>query len=239
MIRLALFISGGATTACAVINACRKNLLKINPVMVVASKKGISGIDRINKLGFPKQNIIIVNPLSYKNADSFADKLLSECFKKKVELIGQYGWLPLTPKKFIKEFEGRIVNQHPGPLDQNGLDFGGKGMYGRRVHAAVIYFRRKTGHDYWTEATSHLVNEEFDRGQVIGRIKINIAADDTVETLAQKVLPVEHNLQIEVLQKFAQNKVKILNRKKSLIQKKERRVLNQSKKIAAYLYPHG
>lgn len=239
MIRLALFISGGGSTACAVINACRRNILKIKPVLVIASKNDVAGIDKIVQLGFPKRNIEVVNPKNYNNSDSFADCLLYECHKKKVDLIGQYGWLPLTPKKLIYEFKNKIVNQHPGPLDQNGIDFGGKGMYGRRVHAAVLYFRRITNHDYWTEATSHLVTEEFDRGKVIGSTKIPITIDDTVESLQQKVLPQEHKLQIKVLKKFTEAKIKSLKRKNLLINKNEIKILREAKLIAKILYPNG
>lgn len=239
MIRLALFISGGGTTACAVINACRRNILKIKPVLVIASKYEAFGIDKIIQLGFSKRNIKVINPKNYNDSESFADKLLYECHKKKVDLIGQYGWLPLTPEKLIKEFNNKIINQHPGALDQNGIDFGGKSMYGRRVHAAVLYFRRVTDHDYWTEATSHLVTEEFDRGQVIGRVKIKITNEDTVESLAQKVLPFEHQLQIKVLQKFASGKMKTIIRQQPLIQKSEINILNEAKKIGILLYPHG
>lgn len=239
MIRLALFISGGGSTACAVINACRQNILKIKPVLVIASKYEAFGIDKIIQLGFPKRNIQVINPKNYNNSECFADSLLYECHKKKVDLIGQYGWLPLTPEKLIAEFKNKIINQHPGPLDQNGIDFGGKGMYGRRVHAAVLYFRRKSDHDYWTEATCHLVTEKFDRGKVIGSTKIPIEIDDTVESLQQKVLPQEHKLQIKVLEKFAEAKIRSLKRKKPLISKNEIKILREAKLIAKILYPNG
>lgn len=239
MIRLALFISGGGSTACAVINACRRNILKIKPVLVISSKKDAAGIEKIKQLGFPGKNILAINPKNYNNSESFADSLLYECHKRKVDLIGQYGWLPLTPEKLIKEFKNKIINQHPGPLDKNGIDFGGKGMYGRRVHAAILYFRRVTDQDYWTEATSHLVTKEFDRGDVIGLAKVPISKNDTVESLQQKVLPFEHQLQITVLQKFVYGKIRKINRHQPLIQKSEINILNEAKKIGIILYPHG
>src|SRR3989344_9538015 len=186
MIRLALFISGGGTTACAIIKACRNNHNKITPVLVIASKKNIPGISRIRDLGFPKEQIFIVDPKNFKNSDSFAERLLFLCRKFNVNLIGQYGWLPLTPKKLIANYRNKIINQHPGPLDVTGIDFGGKGMYGRRVHAAVLYFRRATNHDYWTEATSHYVTDIFDRGAVIKSKKIKIQKGDTVDELQKR-----------------------------------------------------
>ena len=239
MIRLALFISGGGTTACAIINACRNNLKSVRPVLVVASKENISGITGIKNTSFKSGNIAVVNPNKFAGDGMFADKLLKVCRERKVDLIGQYGWLPLTPKKFISEYRGRIINQHPGPLDSNGMDFGGKGMYGRRVHAAVLYFRRVTLHDYWTEATTHMVSGEFDRGKVIGRGRMNILPEDTVESLQAKGLPVEHRLQIDVLKKFADGKIKNLSRPLPLIKKSEYRILKEAKKIAALFYPYA
>src|SRR5437588_342377 len=83
---------------------------------------------------------------------------------------------------------GRIINQHPGPLDPGRPDFGGKGMFGRRVHAARLLFVNQTGHDFWTEATSQRVAENFNEGPVLNRKQLNILPDDTVETLAARLL---------------------------------------------------
>lgn len=237
MKRLALFISGGGSTAAAIISAVHKKKLALKPVLVVASQNNIAGIERIRSLGF--KEISVVNPKKFKNPSFFAKRLIKECQKQRVDIIGQYGWLPLTPKELIKEFEGRIINQHPGPLDTPRDDFGGQGMYGRRVHAAILYFRRITGHDFWTEATSHLVNEEFDKGAVIARKRITVSAFDTVETLQARVLAVEHQLQIDVLKKFITGKIKKLGRKSPLIKKSELKILNQAKKVARLFYPHG
>lgn len=237
MKRLALFISGGGSTAAAILTAVKKKELAVRPVLIVASRKNIVGIERILNLGF--KEIKVIDPKKFKNPAFFADRLLSVCYKLHVDLIGQYGWLPKTPREFINKYHGRIINQHPGPLDPPNHDFGGQGMYGRRVHAAVIYFRRITGHDFWTEATSHLVSEEFDKGAVIGRKRITVGLNETVETLQERVLAVEHQLQIDVLKKFTGGKIKKLERLSPLINKNEIKILNQAKEIARLFYPHG
>lgn len=232
-------ISGGGTTAKAIISACFANELAIDPVLVIASKKKIEGIIRIQETGFDKRNVVIADPRQYKNEDEFAEKLITECKNRKVDLVGQYGWLPLTPKKFIQAYQGKIINQHPGPLDPPRPDFGGKGMWGRRVHCAVLYFRRATNHDFWTEATTHLVTDQFDKGEVVRRRQIEIKPDDTVADLQKKVLPIEHKVQIEALADFVDKKVRIYHRKKNLIKENELEILKISKEIAAALYPHG
>lgn len=237
--RLALLISGGGTTAGKIILAAKSKILNVDPVLVIASNKNIEGIKRIKETGFPEKNIRVINPKKFNKPEYFAQKLITVCREYNIEIVGQYGWLPLTPLDFIRDYENKIINQHPGPLDESGIDFGGKGMYGRRVHSAVIYFRRKTKHDYWTEATSHFVTADFDRGNVIGRIKIPISNDDTVESLQNKVLPIEHKLQIDILKNISTGKLKILKRPKPLINSQEINILEESKKIAAVYYPQG
>lgn len=239
-LRLALLISQGGTTACAIIQACKKGILAIDPVLVIASSNGIVGITRVKEIGFPKKDIVIVDPNRYADRQEFAEKLLDACEERNVDIVGQYGWLPYTPKKFVDRYEGKIINQHCGPLDSStNIDFGGQGMWARRVHCAVLYFRRITNHDYWTEATAHLVTEEFDKGAVIKRKKVSILPDDTVESLQKRVLTVEYDVQIEALNDFAQNKVKVLKREKPLIPKSEEKILQEAKRIAAVLYPNG
>jgi len=237
--RLALFISGSGTTATTIVKSCLTGKLAVDPVLVVASKKDIGGITRIQEAGLPLDKIVIINPKNYKDQDEFGQKLLDECDKYKVDLVGQYGWLPLTPKKFIKKFKGRIINQHPGPLDPPRADFGGKGMWGKRVHASILYFRRITKHDFWTEATTHFVTEEFDKGEVVKRKRVKILPNDTVEDLQKRVLPIEHETQIEALNDFVLGKVKICKRQKPLIRVDELVMLKTAKKIAAVFYPHG
>lgn len=238
-LRLALFISGGGTTATAIISACFAGKLVINPVLVIASKKDIAGITRVQEAGLDKGKIVVIDPKTCQNENDFANKLLKECRKKDADLVSQYGWLPLTPKKFIEEYKGRIINQHPGPLDPPRADFGGKGMYGRRVQCAVLYFRRVTKHDYWTEATAHFITEEFDRGDVIKRRRIEILPSDTVEELQARIRPIEHEVQIETLNNFVKSTVKIYHRTKPLVKKDELPILGKAKEIAAILYPHG
>lgn len=239
MLRLALFISGGGSTASFIIRRSQRKSTKITPVLVVASKENIVGIESVQSAGFPKKNIFIIDRLLFKNSEKFGSELLKVCKKLSIDYIGQYGWLPLTPINLITAYKDRIINQHPGPLDHRGNDFGGKGMYGRRVHAAVLYFRRITRHDFWTEATSHFVTSEFDKGGVIGRKKITIDPADTVESLQAKVLPFEHKLQFEVIQKLAENKCEIYKRKIPLVKKNELQILINSKEAAAILYPKG
>lgn len=101
----------------------------------------------------------------------------------RIELIALAGYMKRIPPAVIHEYRGSIVNVHPGLLP----DFGGEGMYGARVHKAVIARGAGT-----TGVTVHLVDEELDHGPTVTQWKIRVLADETAESLAARVLEVEH-----------------------------------------------
>ena len=93
------------------------------------------------------------------------------------------GYLKRIPPKVIREYAGRIINIHPALLP----DFGGEGMYGARVHEAVIASgARESG------VTVHLVEDEYDRGPIVAQWRMPVNRSDTAESLAARVLNVEH-----------------------------------------------
>lgn len=237
--RLALLISGSGTTMEAIIKASQSGSLPIEIACIISSTQASEGIQKAKKLGIPTSKIIIIDPANYKengyiNQKNFGLKLLDTLKKTKATVVTQNGWLPLTPGNVIKEFKNNIFNQHPGPVPA----FGGKGMYGRRVHAAVLLFRRLTGYDFWTEIISQRVAEDFDSGTVVKSRKIEILANDTVDSLSKRCLPLEHELQIEMLRDFVSAKLK--EQKRSFAVKDgEEKLLEQARKIAIMLYPNG
>ncbi len=102
-----------------------------------------------------------------------------------VDLVVLAGYLKLVPAEVIGRFRGRIINVHPALLPS----FGGKGMYGRRVHQAVLASgARESG------ATVHLVDEVYDRGAILGQARVPVLPGDDPDRLAARVLQVEHRL---------------------------------------------
>ncbi len=247
--RIAFLISGGGTTMEAIIKAIQEGRLTgITPALVIASKPEAGGIVKARALGIPEKDIVVIDPKSFESREAFGEKIIFECHARKVNFIGQYGWMVKTPDNVIKAFEGRIINQHPGPLETGKLDFGGAGMYGMRVHAARLCFARKTNQGsrpngeagrFWTEATTHFVTGEFDRGAVIKRKQIPILPDDTPESLQARLLPIEHEVQIEVLQDFVNGTVAEFYREEPLIRESEETILEECKEEAKKLYPNG
>ena len=117
------------------------------------------------------------------NAADDGSELLALLQTFKIDLVVLAGYLKRIQPKVIREYAGRIINIHPGLLP----DFGGEGMYGARVHEAVIASGAKE-----SGVTVHLVDDEYDRGPIVAQWRIPVNRSDTAESLAARVLNVEH-----------------------------------------------
>ncbi|HUP50835.1 MAG TPA: phosphoribosylglycinamide formyltransferase [Longimicrobiales bacterium] len=128
--------------------------------------------------------VAIVSPGSREPAE-IAREMLDVLDGHGVELVLLAGYLKLVPRAVVERYRQRILNIHPALLPK----FGGKGMYGLRVHQAVL-----EASEAESGATVHLVDEDYDRGRVIAQRRIPVREGDTPETLAARVLAVEHEL---------------------------------------------
>ncbi len=241
MVRLAILMSGGGTTMESIVRACDIDgplFGKILPVVVI-SDRACGGLAKAKKLGVP--TAMVTRPIS-----SDGKELLEIFDTFYPDVVSQNGWLSKTPLTVIRKFERNIYNQHPAPLDPENkgsdgksLNFGGKGIFGKAAHASVLEFQRLSGRVFPTEASIHRVTEQFDEGEVVARRVVNIILGDTVESLSRRMLPIEHDLQIEFLKNVYDGRVKALVRKNPLIRTSEEQLLEKAKKIATTLYPHG
>ena len=117
------------------------------------------------------------------DASDNGSALLKVLRQHSIGLVVLAGYLKRIPPTVVREYAGRIINVHPGILPE----FGGAGMYGAKVHSAVIAKRSKT-----TGVTIHLVDDEFDHGPVVAQWRIAVRDDDTPDSLAARVLEAEH-----------------------------------------------
>lgn len=132
--------------------------------------------------------------IAHFNASDDGSELLALLQKFRIDLVVLAGYLKRIPSRVIREYAGRIVNIHPALLPA----FGGEGMYGTRVHEAVIASgARETG------VTVHLVDDDYDRGPIIAQWRVPIDVSDTPETLAARVLNVEHVVYPRVVEMVA------------------------------------
>ncbi|MDX9916889.1 MAG: phosphoribosylglycinamide formyltransferase [Gudongella sp.] len=190
--RIGVLISGGGTNLQALIDACKNEEINGEIAVVISSREEAYGLARAEKAGIDAEYV------SYQGytPDSYDHKLIEILTDKEVDLVVLAGWLRVLTPTFINAFRNKIINIHPSLIPS----FCGKGYYGEKVHQAVL----KSGVKI-TGATVHLVDEGTDTGPIILQEAVNVHPDDTVETLQQRVLAVEHKLLVRAVAEFCKN----------------------------------
>lgn len=253
MKKVVILISGGGTTAEATIKAIKKNELTGLTPVVISSNKNAKGNERVRNLGI---ELHIIDKDDYEIRANFYKKLEHLLDEIEPDIISLQGWLLLIPKSIVQKYNGKIINQHPGPLDPGRPDFGGKGMLTPyRTNSARIAYVWATGEDAWTESDTHFVTEEFDKGGIIRTEKMTIPEknkkitiqelranpEELVQTTheVQKMFyAVEHHNVIKSLQLFADGKVQEWKREKPLVKDEYVSILTDAKKLATELFPN-
>ena len=173
--RIAVAISGRGSNLEALHEALKSGATA-EIVAVISDRAEAGGLERARRWGIPAE--VLPNP-----ADGSVWIALLRRYS--VDLVVLAGYVRLVPANVIAAYRGHVVNVHPALLPA----FGGKGMYGRRVHEAVLASgARETG------ATVHLVDEAYDHGATLAQARVPVLPGDTPELLAQRVLEVEHRL---------------------------------------------
>lgn len=255
-VRTALLISGSGTTADAVMQAVETGALKgITIAGVISSRPDAPGIEKAKARQVPAY---VVERQAYgKDRAAFGAALLTLLRSLGVDFVSQNGWLPLTPEAVIAAYQGRIINQHPGPLDPGRPDFGGKGMFGSRVTAARLAYIWTTRSVPWTESTVHHVTEEYDRGALISVTRLTVPAGpdtgitiaqlrrdpagviDTTKAVQRELLALEHDNVIRVLAAVGEGTVPVYQRTEPLVPDTQAAELEAAKQLAVQLFPEG
>lgn len=180
--RIAVLASGGGTNLQSLLdrfNAQGSPVARVE--LVVGSRGGIGALERAERSGVPAE-VLSVRELG---AEVYTDALLAALDRQRIDLVVLAGFLQLVPLVVVERYEGRMINIHPALLPA----FGGAGMYGIRVHRAVIESGTRV-----SGPTVHYVGEEYDSGAIIAQWPVPVLPDDTPEALAARVLAVEHRL---------------------------------------------
>jgi phosphoribosylglycinamide formyltransferase 1 len=173
--RVAVAVSGRGSNLEALLHALGP-AAPARVVLVLSDRPDARALERAREHGVPAEVLSLP-------AD--AAEWLVRLERHRADLVVLAGYLKLVPAPVITRFRDRILNIHPALLPA----FGGKGMYGLRVHEAVLASgARESG------ATVHLVDEAYDRGAVLGQARVPVLPDDTPDRLAARVLEVEHRL---------------------------------------------
>ena len=181
-VRVAVLASGGGTNLQALLDACGP-AAPARVTRVVSNRADAGALERARAAGIPA--VVLRDP-----ADA-AELLVA---LGDADLVVLAGYLKLIPATAVARFPRRMINIHPALLPA----FGGPGMYGHRVHAAVLASGATA-----SGATVHYVDEQYDRGPIIAQRTVPVLPGDTAETLAARVLAVEHELLPQVVLELA------------------------------------
>ena len=176
----AAFASGGGTNVQALLDY-QDELCPWRLSLVVTDKESAGVLGRAQVSGI---NTAVI-PVQARTSSDVAQEMLLVLEAYRVEVIFLAGYLRLVPEEVVRRYKGRILNIHPALLPS----FGGKGMYGMKVHQAVV-----DAGVSMTGATVHYVDEEYDRGEIIGQWEVPVRPNDSAETVAARVLEIEHRL---------------------------------------------
>ncbi len=185
-----ILVSGEGTTLQALAELATAGAVPARIVLVVADRPAAPAIDRARRLHLP----VVVRPSRGVAPDRWAADVTEQLEAHGAELVIFAGFLAILPPPWVARWRGRAVNVHPSLLPK----YGGRGMYGRHVHEAVL-----AAGDRETGASVHLVTGDVDGGPVLLQERIPVRAGDTPDTLRERLRPVEVRLLAETIRRFA------------------------------------
>ena len=193
MLKLGLLASHSGSNMQAIIDACRSGELSADPCVVVSNNSDSGALVRARTEG------IAAYHLSEKTHPGIVDREIVAVLQRHgVEVVCLAGYMKKLGVEMLAAYRARILNIHPSLLPK----FGGRGMYGIRVHEAVLAAGEER-----SGATIHLVNGEYDQGRILAQEEVSVEAGDTPEMLQTRVLVVEHRLYAATLAQIARGEI--------------------------------
>ncbi|HTX19596.1 MAG TPA: phosphoribosylglycinamide formyltransferase [Bacteroidota bacterium] len=199
MLSIAVFASGRGSNFQALAEAVARRNIDARIVLLICNNSDAGAFSVARSFQIPALHL---SQKQFPTQDHFAESILANLDSHGVDFIVLAGYMKKLDPRIIRRYRNRILNVHPALLPA----FGGAGMYGHHVHEAVI-----AHHAPVSGATVHIVDEEFDNGPIVLQESIPVDATDTPESLAAKVLTIEHRLLPRAVELFAANKVHVEN----------------------------
>ncbi|RXJ81622.1 phosphoribosylglycinamide formyltransferase [Arcobacter sp. F2176] len=189
MKRIGILSSHNGSGFDTLFEACEDKILNAQVVLVISNNQEAKVLQKASNNNIPN---FVVNAKKYpdENLDEKITKLMLEF---KVDYIFLSGYMKKIEENLLKNFPNKIINSHPALLPK----FGGKGMYGRFVHEAVIKEKQKE-----SGCTIHFVNENYDEGKYIIQEKISLTSDESVKTLEDKIKILEKKAIVNAFKKM-------------------------------------
>jgi formyltetrahydrofolate-dependent phosphoribosylglycinamide formyltransferase len=196
-IRLAVFASGRGSIFSALLEAIDSNRLSAE-IPVVISNNPRAGV--LETAENRKIDTFVINKKDYASRDEFVAALLDVLRNHGTDMVILAGYMKKIPPEVVGAYKNRILNIHPALLPS----FGGQGMYGHFVHEAVLAQGCRV-----SGVTVHLVDEAYDRGPIVAQRCVPVLEGDTPDTLAARILQIEHQIFAEAIQLFAEGRVSV------------------------------
>lgn len=201
MIQCAVFASGGGSNFQSLIDKKKGGELTVDLSLLIVNNSAAGAVKRAQDNGIP---VVHCAPSHFESEAHYATELETYLATYRIEYILLAGYMKKLPSIIVTRYRNRILNIHPGLLPA----FGGKGMYGKRVHQAVLDFGAKI-----SGITIHFVDEEYDHGPVIFQDVVPVKDDDTADSLAARILELEHASYWKVVNAVCNGHVKIKGRR--------------------------
>jgi phosphoribosylglycinamide formyltransferase-1 len=174
-----------------------KNGLPANPTVLICNNKNANAFRSAEEYGLPACHL---SSKTHDNSEDLDKAICSTLKKYNVDLLLLSGYMKKLGPETLTEFRYRILNIHPSLLPS----YGGKGMYGDHVHAAVLENKEKE-----TGATVHIVTEEYDQGPIINQQKVALTNHETLGSIREKVRRIESHLYVDTLQGIISGEISI------------------------------
>jgi len=193
--KIVVFVSGNGTNLQAIIDAISRGQIGAEAALVVCNNENAYALKRAEKAGV---ETFVLNHKGFKSREDYDKVIIEELEKKNIELVVLAGFMRLLSSHFVRKYRNRIINIHPSLLPAF------KGTHG--IKDAFESGARVTG------VTVHFVDEELDHGPIILQEEVKIDANDTLESLEDKIHKVEHRLYPKAIKLFVEGKLKINNK---------------------------
>jgi phosphoribosylglycinamide formyltransferase 1 len=204
-IKIAVLVSGGGRTLKNFIDLVAEGQLPVDIRLVISSSAKAGGLQFARDA---KIETAVIERRQFETDQDYGNAIFAACRAAGVDYVVMAGFLKLAPVP--DDFIGRVVNIHPALLPS----FGGAGMYGNRVHQAVLDYGAKV-----TGCTVHFVDNEYDRGPVIWQQPVPVFDDDSADSLAARVFLAEKEAYPHVLKLLAAGKIRLQGRKVTIGEK--------------------
>ena len=183
----------------AIFDAIKAGTLDVNPVVVISNNSNSTAFERAKNVNVPRYHLSGKTHPDPEELDAAMYEILQ---KYNTDLVILAGYMKKIGNRTLNAFNGKILNIHPALLPK----FGGQGMYGMRVHEAVL-----AAGESESGVTIHVIDDQYDNGPIIAQEKVPVQKGDTAETLAARVLKVEHTLYSQTIGKIASGEIKLSN----------------------------